>query len=132
MHRPWSAQSLLVMAWGLEQTETGASDACFRALVEEVKRLPLTMTTVVHEAVLGALDSILSLFNGEPERVRFAVFVLAFRKLRAPDQLRAWDTFIARGWGPNDTTCSGSPPLATQRSSGALMPGVPRPRSSTP
>lgn len=96
MHPSWSAQSLLVMAWGVGHTEDAASDACFRALVEEVKSLPLSMTTVGFDALLGALDSILSLFNGEPERVRFAVFVLAFRKLRAPDQLRAWETFIAR------------------------------------
>lgn len=97
MHPSWSAQSLLVMAWGLEQDEARSSDAYFLALVEEVKRLPLRMTTLGHDAVLGALDGILSQFNGEPDRVRFALFVRAFRRLRAPDQLRAWETFIARG-----------------------------------
>jgi hypothetical protein len=95
MHPSWSAQSLLLMAWGIHYSDRPTSDACFQALVEEVKKLPPSMTTLGHDAVLGAIDAVLQQFNAKSDQLRFAVFTLAIRRLLSPDQLRAWEAFIA-------------------------------------
>lgn len=94
MHHSWIAEVMLMMAWGLDPASRSPSDACFQALVDEVKRLPPWMTTLGYDAVLGAMNQILTYFEGRTAAERFAVFVWLFRRLRLPDQERAFEIFV--------------------------------------
>jgi hypothetical protein len=93
MHPSWSAEVMLVMAWGLEPDSRPASDACFQALVDEIKRLPPGMTTLGYDALLGAINHVLTYFEGRPDPERFHLLLWLIRRLRLTDQERALQTF---------------------------------------
>jgi hypothetical protein len=62
MSPSWFAESLLLMAWGLDPASRKSSDACFQALVDGIKNLPVWLTTLGHDPVLGAMNQILMQF----------------------------------------------------------------------
>jgi tetratricopeptide (TPR) repeat protein len=91
----WWPRSILVMAWGIDQATPSLSDEAFQALVQEVQSLPLHLTTLGADPVLEAIAEILGYFMGNPEPVRVAVFNRLVRRLRLPDQMRAFQAFVS-------------------------------------
>lgn len=95
MEKSWSAQSLLILAWGLHESDRVTSDACFHGLVDEIQQLPPGMRSLGFDPVLRAMDGILRQFNDQPDELRLAVLTMMLRRLRFPDHPRAWETFVA-------------------------------------
>ncbi len=91
----WFLNTTLLMAWGLGDETQGMPRSAFQALVDETKRLPPTLTTLGHDPVLGAMSYFLSYFVGYPEHERFIAFAAMVRRLRFPDQQRAFEYFVA-------------------------------------
>lgn len=94
MHRSWFAEVLLLMSWGLGDDDPQLSDPCFHVLIEEIKRLPPSLSTLGHDAVLGAINQLLSMANHLTEQDRFLFFCLIVRRLRPIDSFRAIQTFV--------------------------------------
>lgn len=94
MHRSWFAEVLLLMSWGLGDDDPQLSDPCFHALIEEIKRLPPYLSTLGYDAVLGAINQLLSMARDRPEQERFLFFCLIVRRLRPIDSFRAIQAFV--------------------------------------
>jgi hypothetical protein len=94
MPRSWFAEALLLMCWGLGDTDPQLSDPCFHTLVEDIKRLPPWLTTLGYDAVLGTIRQFLSMAHDRPGSERFLFFCLIVRRLRFFDSVRAINTFV--------------------------------------
>ena len=90
----WWSHSVLVMAWGVDQSTPAMPDEAFHALVEHVKTLPLHLRTLGFDPVLGPMTEILKYFETESAAVRSAVLKRLLGRLRDPDQLRAFLHFV--------------------------------------
>jgi hypothetical protein len=87
------------MAWGLNNEKPEMPRATFQALVDETKHFPATLTTLGHNPVLDTMSYFMSYFVGRAEDGRFTVFASLVRRLRFPDQQRAFEFFVH---GPRD------------------------------
>lgn len=92
----WWSHSVLVLAWGVDQSTPAMSDQAFRALVDETKALPLHLKTLGVDPVLGAMGEVLGYFESDSVAVRSAVLRRLLKRLGAPDQLRAFLHFVGK------------------------------------
>jgi hypothetical protein len=95
MHPSWISEVLLLMAWSYGGEQAALSDKTFQALIDEIKTLPLYLKTLGYDPLMGALNQLLTHMEEVSVPNRSQVFVLAIRRLRMGDQLRAMEHFVA-------------------------------------
>ena len=94
MPKSWFVEVMLVMAWGEGPDAPVLSKECFHALVKEAKSLPIYLSTLGHDPVVGGVAQFMTFVADQPEEIRFAYFTRLLRKLPAMDQYRVFMTFV--------------------------------------
>jgi hypothetical protein len=86
-----ASQILLLLAWDIHD-EPSVSAGCFRAIVEEVRKLPpwLRIQAPVHSAIA----ELMGYFAEQSDEIRFLLFMRVIARLGAEDAVQAFCRFV--------------------------------------